>query len=281
MHIIQIDTGAQCNVIPASISKAVGNVCRGKKGSRFVSYSGHEIKTLGIGQEWCDSWVQRKILRDWVSGGWRRCHTSIRAANRHWPSVNTEIIYRGIKRYTGDQSRNTQYLICRSVQRHWNTSRWIYEIKIDESATPVVHPPRRIPYMLKDKIKAELCRMEDMGIITKAEQPNEWVNPIVVVRKPHGDVRMCPLPVDLNKAVKREHYPLKTVEEVGALVCQKHTRPSWPKKFHGLLRSTHPLAAFNLRGCHLVCYQPQRFFKGPCLKCLRTLRNVKLLLMIC
>ena len=27
-----------------------------------------------------------------------------------------------------------------------------YEIKIDESATPVVHPPRRI------KVKAELCR---------------------------------------------------------------------------------------------------------------------------
>ena len=60
-----------------------------------------------------------------------------------------------------------------------------------------------------------------MGIITKAEQPTEWVNPIVVVRKPNGDVRMCLVPVDLNKAVKREHYPLKTVEEVGALVCQK------------------------------------------------------------
>ena len=42
-----------------------------------------------------------------------------------------------------------------------------YEMKIDESATPLVHPPRRIPYMLKDKVKAELCWMEEMGIITK------------------------------------------------------------------------------------------------------------------
>ena len=34
-----------------------------------------------------------------------------------------------------------------------------YEIKIDASVTPVVPPPRRIPYMLRDKVKAELDRM--------------------------------------------------------------------------------------------------------------------------
>ena len=161
-----------------------------------------------------------------------------------------------------------------------------YEIKIDESATPVVHPPRRIPYMLKDKVKAELCRMEEMGIITKVEQPTKWVNPIVVVRKPNGDVRICLDPVDLNKAVKREHYPLKTVEEVAASMSeatvfstldatQDSTRSSWLRKVLGLLRSTHPSVDLNLRGCHLVWYQPQRFSKGPCLRCLRTLRNVK------
>ena len=64
--------------------------------------------------------------------------------------------------------------------------------------------------------KAELCRMEDMGIITAIEQSTKWVNPVVVVRKPNRDVRICLDPVDLNKAVKREHYPLKTVEEVAA-----------------------------------------------------------------
>ena len=61
-----------------------------------------------------------------------------------------------------------------------------YEIKTDENSTPVIHPPRRISDMLWDKVKAQLCRMEEMGIITKVEQPTKWVNQIVVVRKQNG-----------------------------------------------------------------------------------------------
>ena len=48
-----------------------------------------------------------------------------------------------------------------------------------------------------------------MGIINKIEQPTEWVNPIVVVRKPNGDVRICLDPVDLTKAVKERTLTLK------------------------------------------------------------------------
>ena len=58
--------------------------------------------------------------------------------------------------------------------------------------------------------------MERMGIITKVEQPTKWVNPIVVVKKPNGDVRICLDSVKLNKSIQREHYPLKTVEKVAA-----------------------------------------------------------------
>ena len=48
------------------------------------------------------------------------------------------------------------------------------------------------------------------------------------------------------------------------MLRQDSTRSSWPKKVLGLLASTSPSGDFTLRGCHLVWYQPQRFFKGPC-----------------
>ena len=91
-----------------------------------------------------------------------------------------------------------------------------YQIKIDPTVSPVVHPPRKIPFTQREKVKEELDRMEKLGVIRKAEGPTEWVSSLVVVEKPNGKVRLCLDPRDLNKAIQREHYPMKAVEEVAA-----------------------------------------------------------------
>ena len=92
-----------------------------------------------------------------------------------------------------------------------------YHIKIDPSIPPVVNPPRKIPFAMRDKIKAELDRMERLNIITKVIEPSEWVNSIVVTEKKNGSVRICLDPRNLNKAIFREHYPMKTIEEITAM----------------------------------------------------------------
>lgn len=92
----------------------------------------------------------------------------------------------------------------------------LYHIHIDESATPVVHPPRKVAFSVRPRLKTELERMETIGAITKVTEATEWVNSIVVVEKRNGNVRVCLDPRDLNKAIKREHYPMKTVEEIAA-----------------------------------------------------------------
>ncbi|CAB4027042.1 Hypothetical predicted protein [Paramuricea clavata] len=94
-----------------------------------------------------------------------------------------------------------------------------YHIKTNPNVTPVVHAPRKVPYALRDKLKTELDRMENLGVIEKVVEPTEWVNSLVVVEKNNGKVRVCldpRLARDLNKAVLREHYPMKTIEEVAA-----------------------------------------------------------------
>ena len=58
--------------------------------------------------------------------------------------------------------------------------------------------------------------MEKIDVITKVTEPTEWVNSVVVTEKKNGKVKVCLDPRDLNKAIKREHYPMKTVEEVAA-----------------------------------------------------------------
>ena len=57
-----------------------------------------------------------------------------------------------------------------------------------------------------------------MRLIQKVSEPTEKVNSLVVVEKPNKDVRLCLDPRDLNKSILREHYPVKTMEEVAAKV---------------------------------------------------------------
>ena len=40
-----------------------------------------------------------------------------------------------------------------------------HKIQIDPNATPVVHPPRRVPIALREPLKEELQRMENLGVI--------------------------------------------------------------------------------------------------------------------
>ncbi|KAA0714109.1 Retrovirus-related Pol polyprotein from transposon opus [Triplophysa tibetana] len=55
--------------------------------------------------------------------------------------------------------------------------------------------------------------MEQMNVIARQTDPTDWVSSMVTIVKP-DKIRICLDPQDLNKAIKREHYPLLTVEEV-------------------------------------------------------------------
>ena len=212
----KIDTGAQCNVMPKSTCDEAGIVTSGSSRSKLVSYSGHEIKTIGKTDVVILYQDRYHVMEVQVVEGDVMPVVGLKTATEL--NLVKRLFTVGCKGNGGPQPE-----ILKRYQSQFSgigTLPGEYEIKIDASVTPVVHPPRRIPYMLRDKVKAELDRMARMGIITKVEQPTQWVSPIVVVKKPNGDVRICLDPVDLNKAVKREHYPLRTVEEVAATLAE-------------------------------------------------------------
>ncbi|XP_022816936.1 uncharacterized protein K02A2.6-like [Spodoptera litura] len=91
-----------------------------------------------------------------------------------------------------------------------------YSIVIDKNVQPVICPTRKIPFGLKDKLKEELCRMEDLGVVRKVTHPTSWVNAIVLVAKKDGSIRVCLDPRPLNRAVQRAQYSLPTVPELAA-----------------------------------------------------------------
>lgn len=48
--------------------------------------------------------------------------------------------------------------------------------------------------------------MEALEVIRKVEEPTEWVNSMVCIKKPTGALRVCMDPKDLNANIQREHY---------------------------------------------------------------------------
>lgn len=81
----------------------------------------------------------------------------------------------------------------------------------------IIHAPRKVPVALRDKVKAELRRMENLDVIEKVTEPRQWVSSMVTVWKPKKQkIRICMDPKDLNAAIEREHYPMRTIKEMMA-----------------------------------------------------------------
>lgn len=75
-----------------------------------------------------------------------------------------------------------------------------YEIKLEPGAVPyALSSPRRVPLPLRDKVQAELERMENMGVISKVTQPTPWCTGMVVAPKAQpGKIRLCVDIIHLN-----------------------------------------------------------------------------------
>lgn len=88
-----------------------------------------------------------------------------------------------------------------------------YHLQIEADAIPVFHPPRKVLIAIKPQLKEELERLHKLGILAPVTEPTPWVSSMVVVKKPKGYLGICIDPKDLNKVLKRSHYPLPTIED--------------------------------------------------------------------
>ena len=62
--------------------------------------------------------------------------------------------------------------------------------------------------------KAELDRLTKEGISTEVHENIEWINSIVPVMKPDGSLRLCLDPKDLNKAIERNQWYSRMIDDI-------------------------------------------------------------------
>ena len=68
------------------------------------------------------------------------------------------------------------------------------KICVDKSVTPVAQVNPRIPYHYQDKLKEELQKLGEAGVVESVpdDEPTTWISPLVIQpKKAAGEICMC------------------------------------------------------------------------------------------
>ena len=218
---LKVDTGAKCNVMPADLFAQVRQheKLQSSQGTKLVAYGGEEIHTAGIALLSCHSAGRTYTLQFYIVKrnvqpllGLPDClRLSLITLNKevHQICISEETSF--------SRQMFTEYADL--FKDELGKLPVTYSMKLDPEVHPMVKPARKIPVPMQDKVKAELTRMVNLGVITPVTDPTEWVSSMVATHKKNSDdIRLCIDPRDLNKALKRPHHPMRTVEEISAQI---------------------------------------------------------------
>ena len=78
------------------------------------------------------------------------------------------------------------------------------KLKVDPNASPRALPARNIPLTIREKVKDELEKLTEKGILIPVMEPTEWVHQMAIVRKANGNLHICLDPQPLNKVLVME-----------------------------------------------------------------------------
>ena len=93
------------------------------------------------------------------------------------------------------------------------------KIHIDPQVTPRFYSPRPVPYAWRQKVEAELDRLEQEGIGERI-QFSEWAAPVVPVLKQDGSIRLCgDYKLTVNRVAKLDTYPLPKIDDLLATLA--------------------------------------------------------------
>lgn len=211
----KVDTGAECDVLPVNLLKSIGLSDNKIKPTTTLvkSYTGDKLQVKGT----CTLSVKKND---------RMYRIDFYIVNTNTPALLglTSCLKLKIIKKIDSISENDTYREI--VEKYKDIFSGIgclmkpYHIKLKENAHPVIHPTRRVALSLLDKLKKCIEELVKDKIIEKVEKATDWVNALVITRKPNGSLRICLDPKDLNNNIKREQCLIPTLDEITAKLSE-------------------------------------------------------------
>ena len=213
-----VDSGSTCDIIPESVLKLLNKDLSPVDRQVFAYNSEKPLDTMGI--------VNAKIA---VPGTDKSVTTKLIVVKgsptallgRH-TAMKLGVLRIGVDIVNAcDEATSTKPVSIKDLQECYpNVFSGLGKLKdcqlklhVDDSVVPVAQPIRRIPFSRRAKVNEKLEELLKLDVIEKVEGPSTWVNPLVAVEKPNGDVRVCLDMRQANRAILRQRHPIPTVEE--------------------------------------------------------------------
>ena len=88
------------------------------------------------------------------------------------------------------------------------------KLHINESIPPVAQAERRIPFSLRESVRAEIKILEEQDIIEDVTyKSTPWLSQLVIVPIPGNKICLCIDMRNVNAAIERTRFPTPTVDD--------------------------------------------------------------------
>ncbi len=173
---VKVDTGAKCNVVSKRMLNSLNQTTPINTAERvnLVAYGGEMIDTegttvlQGVRGEFTFHVVDRDVkpllgLQDSIVMGLIQLGPDVHMLHHEAPEVR----------------EHRDLFDCDVI----GSLPVVYHMRLDNTVTPVVCAPRKIPIAMKEKVKAELDHMTELSVITPVTEATEWVSAMVAAKK--------------------------------------------------------------------------------------------------
>ena len=244
----KVDTGADVSVMCKCEAKGLGVQRVRKSAATIIGYTGKAVPVLGSVE------LEISVCHDGVS---RSCKEEFFIVEQKadtllgMPAIKALRLIPSIAQVSTNQGSSS----CDAIV---NQYKHVFEglgkyhtpisLQLKQGAEPRAAPPRLVPEKVRSKLKLELERLEQEGIIARDAEPSEWLSPPIIVNKPDGSIRLCLDPQYLNSQLVRTQCSLSTPSEI-------FSRISGSKFFSCLdgKQGFHQLV-LDSKSSHLTCF---------------------------
>jgi len=220
---VKLDTGANANALPLRTFRqmypntSVEEVAHAHAGTKLTSYSGDDIECLGTMNFNCryqkGKWHNTKFYIVDVPGpvilGLPTCE------KLHLVAITCQ----RVELHQVTAITSTAELVKQFPEQFDRIGQFVQpaQILLRPDAQPHIDRPRKCSISLLPRIKTELQRMEDVGVIRRVKEHTDWCSSLVYSTKKDGSIRVCLDPKHLNDAIKRCPHKIPTLEEINPL----------------------------------------------------------------